>query len=391
MVKTVPIVVVAFNRPKSLSRILKSLDGAKFDRNDIPLIISIDKGDNADVLKVAEDFQWRYGEKIVIYQKENLKLRKHILKCGGYALEYGSVIILEDDLFVSPYFYEYTMKALKFSEDKEYIGGISLYNHRYNVVASEPFEPMDDGYDNWYFQFASSWGEAWTADQWKKFIDWYNQNPDIDSMSGLPQYVKKWPASSWLKYFIAFLIEKDRYFLYPRKSATTNFGDAGTHVNCDNTNFQVPLQMGEIEYRFSEIGTSKSVYDAYFENLLLCNLIEGKKTNIDLYGKKTIDILVNADYLLSRNSYNYEIVRKYGCSMRPHDANILNGIIGNDFFLYDLSKNGAENAKFDSVRKAQYNLRYIDHSQYNAILKLFANKTSQGLKRKYKELFKKYK
>ena len=94
-----PIVVVAYNRKRSLERLLKSLNEAIYERNDIPLIISIDKGDNADVLKVAQDFIWKYGEKVIEYQPNNLKLKKHIIKCADKCMEYGSVIILEDDLY----------------------------------------------------------------------------------------------------------------------------------------------------------------------------------------------------------------------------------------------------------------------------------------------------
>ena len=78
----VPIVVVAFNRARSLARLLASLNNAVYEEDNVPLIISIDKGDNQDVLKTAEDFEWKHGQKTVVYQSENLKLRKHILKCG---------------------------------------------------------------------------------------------------------------------------------------------------------------------------------------------------------------------------------------------------------------------------------------------------------------------
>ena len=161
MSKCLPVVVVAFNRARSLKRLLSSLNDAAYIVDDVPLIISIDKGENnQDVLAVAEAFVWKHGEKKVIYQDKNLKLRKHVLQCGDYALKYGNVIVLEDDLYVSKYFYQYAEAALKFTQGNDRIGGISLYNHRFNVEASEPFEAVDDGYDNWYFQFASSWGEA---------------------------------------------------------------------------------------------------------------------------------------------------------------------------------------------------------------------------------------
>lgn len=385
MDRVIPIVVVAYNRAKSVQRLLDSLNRARYERDDIPLIISIDRGENnQDVLEVAERFVWKHGEKTVVYQKENLKLRKHILKCADYSIEYGSVIILEDDLYVSEYFYDYAAQALDFSEKDDRIGGVSLYNHRFNVEASEPFEAIDDGYDNWYFQFASSWGQAWTKKQWCEFKTWYEQNPKLDDRQEVPAYVRRWPSSSWLKYFIAFLIEKNKYFIYPRKSLTTNFGDAGTHVNTDNTNHQVPLQNAPMKYVFSDLENSGAVYDAFFENITL-----KKELNldvcIDLYGMKPIgEACFNSEYLLTRRILPRKIVKEYACSMRPHEENILRGISGEDFFLYDMQVMERNDAKQDSVRKMQYNLRYIDRSQYRYVIRLFIDKTIGGLKRRLK-------
>ncbi len=63
--KNVPIVIVAFNRPDSLKRLLFSLKKAEYPQN-VDLIISIDQGDNEDVIKIAEEFVWDYGEKKII-------------------------------------------------------------------------------------------------------------------------------------------------------------------------------------------------------------------------------------------------------------------------------------------------------------------------------------
>ena len=77
------IVVTAYNRPRSLKRILASIAGMKAAA-DVPLIISIDNKapDNQDVLAIANDFKWPFGEKEVIYRPEHMGLRKHILACG---------------------------------------------------------------------------------------------------------------------------------------------------------------------------------------------------------------------------------------------------------------------------------------------------------------------
>ena len=377
------IVVVAFNRPKSLQRLLRFLAEARYPDKDVTLIISIDKGKNQNVLDIANAFIWEHGNKIVDYQKENLKLRKHILKCGNWSKEYGSVIVLEDDLIVSPYFYLYAMQTLEFSATKSYIGGISLYNHRWNVNVSEPFEISDDCYDTWYFQFASSWGEAWTYEQWKDFKKWYiiNEDKDLHS-SSMPEFVANWSKSSWLKYFIKYLIENDKYFIYPKKSLTSNFSDAGTHVNSDNTNYQVAFDECERIYKIPELEESKCVYDAFFEYQRMEEIEGMDKTEltVDLYGSKRG--ICATRYLISRNIYNYAVVKSYGCSMRPHEANIKYNISGKDFFLYDTSIQKKNLYRFDRKRKSIYNHRYILLKDYIPIFETFVETILIGIRKR---------
>ncbi|MCK4747327.1 MAG: glycosyltransferase, partial [Bacteroidales bacterium] len=121
------VVVVAYNRPRSLERILHSLKRIR-NATDVKLVISIDNQapDNYPVRDIATEFNWPHGEKEVIYQEARLGLRNHILQCAGLSQQYGSVIILEDDLYVSPYFYDYAVQALTYYTDDQEIAGISL-------------------------------------------------------------------------------------------------------------------------------------------------------------------------------------------------------------------------------------------------------------------------
>jgi len=378
------IVVVAYNRARSLYRLLDFVGKAYYEEDNIPLIISIDKGDNKDVLEVAESFVWKHGDKIVAYQEENLKLRKHILKCGDLSKEYGSVIVLEDDLIVSPFFYQYATKALEFSSDKEYIAGISLYNHRWNVNVSEPFEIADDQYDGWYFQFASSWGQAWTEKQWTSFKSWYEENESKDLYADdMPDFVASWSNSSWLKYFIKYVIEKNQFFLYPKKSLTSNFSDAGTHVSCDNTNYQVPLQERVIDYIFPELENSNCVYDAFFENYRLVKDLGHNREDfaLDLYGSKTKS---SHHYILSRRILNYKILKCYGCSLRPHENNIKYNVSGADFFLYDTTQKEINPYKYNAKRKAVYNHRYIVLKEYLNIFATMIDLIKTGIRKRIK-------
>lgn len=356
----IPIVVVAYNRPRSLTRLLSSLQTAKYPHDTIDLIISIDKADNNQhVLDLANAFQWEHGTKKVIYQEINLGLRKHILKCGNYSLEYGAVIVLEDDLYVSPNFYLFAEQALTFSTKESSIGGISLYNHQLNVHTRENFMPHQDGYDNWYFQFASSWGQAWTKDQWAGFMDWYEKGPDIDGNEQVPKYVRSWSPKSWLKYNIAYLVEKDRYFLYPKISLTTNFSDAGTHVGNDSTIYQVPLDFGkEREYNFSKVEESNAVYDAYYENKNLYQTLglENDDLCVDLFGYKPLH---GQKYVLSSKVLGFKMIQSFGKSLKPHEDNVLRSIEGRELFLYDTSIKAKNPNVPDFERKMAYNYKQI--------------------------------
>lgn len=356
----VPIVVIAYNRPKSLRRLLNSIAKAIYPDIAIPLIISIDYSEtNKEVLQIAQDFKWGFGEKTIRYSEVNLGLRKHVLQCGNFSMEYGHVILLEDDLYVSPYFYNYTIQALKFSADRPNIGGISLYNHQFNVHTGVNFSPIEDGYDNWYFQFASSWGQAWTKKQWSDFSDWYMNQGIPTSIPDIPENVTSWSEKSWLKYFIIYLIEKDRFFLYPKVSLSTNFSDIGTHATQNSSFYQVPLlHTSNKEYHFSDLIESQSVYDAFYENINLFNYlpIDKENLNVDLHGYKTTN---SKKYLLTSKILDYKIINTFGRCLKPVDYNIIQNIEGKDIFLYDTSQMLKNKATKNKVIEITYNIKNI--------------------------------
>ena len=58
------IIVVAYNRPSSLQRLLNSLTRADYSVYDsINLIISIDYSNSAEVISIAKNFSWQFGQK----------------------------------------------------------------------------------------------------------------------------------------------------------------------------------------------------------------------------------------------------------------------------------------------------------------------------------------
>ena len=369
------IVVIAYNRVAALLRLLDSLTNAYYPEGlDVPLIISVDKSDGRAVEDVAKDYVWEHGDKSVRLHEANLGLRQHVLLCGDISAEYDGVIMLEDDLYVSPSFYMYALAAMSRTRMEKKIAGISLYNHRMNVHAREPFEALDDGYDNYYMQFASSWGQAFSCEQWKGFREWYEVHKDDElAADDVPVNVSSWSESSWLKYYIKYLIETDRYFIYPRVSFTTNLGDEGTHAELCVNDLQVPLagirKYGQIDFHFSDIDEAGAVYDAYFENMRLGSRLPegfGEDVTVDLYGMKQSGGYRH--YVLSSRPLPYRVAASYGRRLRPIDANVYYKTEGKDFFLYDTAKPGKA-PDTDAVGKYLYNYRALKAREMMAVLK----------------------
>lgn len=262
------IVIPCFKKIKSLKRLLSSLLKAKYPE-DIKIIFSVDYSGEKNVLKILNDFNWPYGDKEIIFYNENIGLRQNIINCGELSIKYGSVIILEDDIYVSKDFYLYALKAKDFYSGDENIAGISLYSYEYSEINSERFYPIYDGKDTFFMQWASSWGQLWTAEQWDCFSKWYEKNKKNDlSTFNIPQNVVDWPESSWKKYYIAYLVDVGKFFVYPYISFVSNCGDAGFHCGEDGfIDKQVCIPMGYDTslLKFADFSSTLLKYDSFFQ------------------------------------------------------------------------------------------------------------------------------
>src|SRR5690606_14192367 len=138
----------------------------------ISLIISLDKSDNIKVSQIAEDFIWELGTKKIIKHSERLGLKKHVLLCADLVYEYENIVMLEDDLWLSPHFWNYTIQSIDFCQNQSQIAQISLYSNVFNETSMLTFMPYMDGYDNYFMKIPSSWGQIWTRSQWHEFKHW---------------------------------------------------------------------------------------------------------------------------------------------------------------------------------------------------------------------------
>lgn len=331
-----PIVVVAYNRPASLIRLLHSLDTAQYNQ-EVQLIISVDGGDESSgVENMARTFQWRHGPKSVITHEVNLGLKAHVIKCCDLAMEHGGAIVLEDDLLVSPVFYDYSQQAFDFYKNEQRIAGISLYSHCFNETAQYPFYPIRDANNVFFMQIPASWGVVWTKEQWTGFKKWHERQGHagngLDAL--LPGDVLKWPETSWKKEFYRYILQTGKFFVYPRSSLSTNFADSGVHVKKSIKTFQVPLQYSKNIYVFVELDNSLAKYDAFCEILPEClnTMVPFFKSFdycVDLYGMKPLAGISASHVLTTKKTKDY--LCSFGREMHTHESNIIHHIHGQGF------------------------------------------------------------
>ncbi len=364
-----PIIVVAHQRAESLRRLLGSLERAHYPGK-TDLILSIDGSTSREVHEIAQRFIWKAGEKTILCHDPPMGLKAHILACGDLSKNYDGVIILEDDLFVAKDFYDFAVQSFEFYRDQPDIAGISLYSVRYNESAQFPFIPVADQSDVFFAQYSSSWGQIWSAAQWKLFREWYDLHrmEDLKDDLSIPGDVRKWPATSWKKYHIRYLAASNRFYVYPRNSLVTNFCEVGAHYKINENYLQVPLVLKSASYRFVPVGGSLAVYDAFFELLPSClnkmtPQLRDYDYTVDLYGIKSL-FNRTGKYILTTKRTRSSLFT-YGRKLKPHELNVAEQIPG-DTIRFAKVEDAVELGNLESVlhyhRKEQllyfYDLRH---------------------------------
>jgi glycosyltransferase involved in cell wall biosynthesis len=325
------IIIPAYKRAKTLSRLLDSINKASYPDEGVNLFISIDGGAANEVVELASKFQFEGGICHVVRREKNIGLRDHLLWCGNQSQEFGSVVVLEDDLVVDPHFYRYAMAALAEYNEVDGVAGISLYAQRYNEYVGLPFEPMYNGTSAYFMKIPCSWGQAWTGRQWAVFKQWLEDGDraKVENCVALPPIVKKWPESSWKKYYAAFLAETSRYVVYPYQSYTSNCADyLGTHMK-DRTNlYQVPLgqAMRKCEaFNFPVFADDALSYDSFMEpgvgHTGRFLGMHPDSLEIDMYGYKPAELIRRKKYVLTSRHVS-EAIASYPLAHKPIEKNV---------------------------------------------------------------------
>jgi hypothetical protein len=296
------ITIVCYNRLNELRRLLTCLKDTNSEGITLDLVISIDKSDvQYDVKNIAEDFDWKLGNKSIIAREKNLGLKAHVINCMSLSSNYDFNVILEDDLLISPFFIDYIKECLLLEQDPS-VGMYSLYSYNKKEKDKTPFYPLIDSFDAFYMQFPSSWGFFITNSQWKCFQSFLSKyDCDFFSDPEIPSFISSWSASSWKKHFCRFLVKENKQVLYPRFSLTSNTGVDGTHESDIGDLYSVPIVLGARSWSVPRLKESNCIYDVNF-NLFPKSLSEYNSVFNDGFTIGTKDVVNKAEFL-SKNSY----------------------------------------------------------------------------------------
>lgn len=341
------LIAVGYRRPAGLTRLLESLRRADYEGDRVTLIVSIDGGGDPEVSAAARNFDWPHGEKRLCLRTERLGLRAHLLSCGDWLGEFDAVAVFEDDVIAMPGFYHFMRQAVPRYAGDPRVAGISLYSPRWNGQAFHDFTPAPSAHDAYFMRQAQSWGQVWTRRAWSEFRSWYGAHAE-DGLSDmpLPDFIRRWPDTSWLKYHTAYCAACEKDFVYPYASLTSCFAEAGTHSPFRHDLHHPPLwEAVPDELRLPD--PSQGVhYDAFFERMGLAQALHLSEAElcVSLYGTKplaanrTLQAEGAVRYLLTTERLPFAVLRGFALELRPHEQNVLQDHPGSDILLYDLAR-----------------------------------------------------
>ena len=234
------LVVMTMNRAQSLRRLIDSLQDAKYPSSlpqmtvDLQITVDIDNdgGIDPDTKAYLDTLTtWDHGFlEIKVWPKHMGLLGQWIdaWPCEEYPPElYKAVIFLEDDLEVSPYYFEWFLDAHRvYGSQIPNIGAIT--GQRPALVAAHSASSMDQlipiGMHAFAYKLMATWSLSPKYEVWKQFRSWFREKqPDfVPSVEGIIPW--EWYQSfvsqgrtdrMWEMWYIKFTDEFNYYTVYP--------------------------------------------------------------------------------------------------------------------------------------------------------------------------------
>jgi FkbM family methyltransferase len=259
-----PVALFAYRRPDHLARTLAALTAnAEAGRTVLYVFSDAARGeeDDAAVAAVRALIATIDGFAAVhhVARDENFGLARNIVSGVSQVLsQHERVIVLEDDIVVSPHFLRFMNEGLDLYRDEPQVGSLSGYAYPTDI-------PLPETY---FIRGADCWGWATWRDRWRHFEpDGRKLLAEIDARDLSHAFDLEGTASyramlidqiegrndSWAVRWHASCLLRGLLILYPGRSLATNIGNdgSGTHSTLATSVFdgavsQVPIRLGGI-------------------------------------------------------------------------------------------------------------------------------------------------
>jgi len=143
------LIIMTYDRPLSLQKLLKSLEILELDGRSAALEIWIDRNQHTGAastrtIKVASDFKWNRGPSRVHIHTTHVGIYGQWIDtwCPHNDTDNEIAIFLEDDLSVSKYAYRWTYAVFRAYSHRTDFAGASLAGYQFKTLSEKPKRPL---------------------------------------------------------------------------------------------------------------------------------------------------------------------------------------------------------------------------------------------------------
>jgi hypothetical protein len=249
-----PIALFTYRRPSHLARALHALRANPEAAKTELFVFSDNARSPAETLDVNAVSQLLQGINgfagtHIRYRERNFGLANNIIDGVTAVLaKRSAVIVVEDDIVVSPHFLQFMNEALQFYKDVPRVGSISGYC--YPIVARVP--------ETYFIRGSDCWGWATWHDRWQYFnpdsrslvAELESRNLwhpfDLEGAAPFSQMLKDHLAGkndSWAIRWHASCYLRDLLILYPGRSLAQNIGFDGSGTHCKDVDHTLDVAL----------------------------------------------------------------------------------------------------------------------------------------------------
>lgn len=231
----------------------------------------------------------------IIERKTNYGLANNIIEgVSDVVNKYGKVIVLEDDLIISPYFLKFMNEALQYYEDISEVWHVSGWNYPIDIDVSE---------GTFLWRVMNCWGWATWKNRWRyfekdidKIIKSFSKHDinkfNIDGAENFWKQIlanKNYKINTWAIFWYATIFKNKGLCLNPNQTFVRNIGmdGSGIHFNKVWNNYNADIQLVNMHNNFifeSNISENKSklkLIKSYYYNRKVIRFINIVKGLID--------------------------------------------------------------------------------------------------------------